>query len=550
MYTRKQQGGFTIITVLLLILMGSIIVIHSLKDNIVQERLSGNFQKKINARLLSEKGIFDAYDTFTELLTDDGGLSIAELITITNNGNITGQGSITNSGYNVAISETSSGEITITSIGERYEGEHTLSATFTLLPGGSASPFSHAVVGCEGVTLNGSGTINSYDSEIGNYSSSIAEKEGDVVTIDPGSDVVLNGHSPIYGDVQSTGGISLGGSSPVYGNLHASGDIFINQSIVDGYVWAVGGYELKGGTVKEYVRANDYGKMGWGAIIENINNYGLDILYGGANKFKDTTNNSHYAQAKYQVNPNIQPVPEHDPTAPDYDASDPATNCDPIGISSIVTVIDDGQTSLTNLSIGATQSYQLNTIEGRYTANGSSVLTPTTSTVFGNANTQIFKVADFKLASDAMMKVTGGDVILFVDGSFSMAGNTKLYIEADSSLTVIITGKFSVAGSAQIIAEQEGLTTTGQPAMSLYSSFDGVNGVKISGASDIYAAIYAPLTDVDVVGSGAVMGSIRAKYVTVSGGGGVHFDSALTNAVNGSFTTSSSRLVLKTLKYF
>jgi len=550
MYTRKHQGGFTIITVILLILMASIIVIHSLKDNIVQERLSGNFQKKINARLLSEKGIFDAYDTLTKLLTEDEGLSIAELITITNNGIITGQGTIIHSGYEVVISETSSGEITITSIGERYEGEHTLSATFTLVPGESGSPFNHAIVGCEGVTLNGSGTINSYDSAIGNYSSSIAENEGDVSTIDPDSDVVLNGHSPIYGDVKSTGGISLGGSSPVHGNLHASGDVFINQSIVDGYVWAVGGYELKGGTVKEYVRANDFAKMGWGSIIENINNYGLDILYGGNDTFKDTTNNSHYAQAKYQVNPNIEPVPEYDPSAPDYDATDPATNCDPINIASIVTAIDDGSTSLANLSIGATQSYQLNTIEGRYTANGSSVLTPTTSTVFGSENTQIFKVADFKLSSDAIMNVTGGDVILFVDGSFSMAGNSKLNIAAESSLTVIITGKFSVAGSAQIIAEQEGLTATGQPAMSLFSSFDGVNGVSITGSSDIYAAIYAPLTDVKVVGSGAIMGSVRAKNVTVSGGGGIHFDSALTNAVNGSFTSNNSRLVLKTLKYF
>ena len=42
--------------------MTSIIVLSSLRDNFIQERLTGNYQKKMNARLVSEKGIFDTHD--------------------------------------------------------------------------------------------------------------------------------------------------------------------------------------------------------------------------------------------------------------------------------------------------------------------------------------------------------------------------------------------------------------------------------------------------------------------------------------------------------
>ena len=52
----NKQHGFTLITVLILTSMASIVVLNSLRENIVQERMSGNFQKKMNSRLLAEKG--------------------------------------------------------------------------------------------------------------------------------------------------------------------------------------------------------------------------------------------------------------------------------------------------------------------------------------------------------------------------------------------------------------------------------------------------------------------------------------------------------------
>ncbi len=39
----NKQHGFTLITVLILTSMASIVVLNSLRENIVQERMSGNF---------------------------------------------------------------------------------------------------------------------------------------------------------------------------------------------------------------------------------------------------------------------------------------------------------------------------------------------------------------------------------------------------------------------------------------------------------------------------------------------------------------------------
>ncbi|MGJ8693767.1 MAG: DUF7305 domain-containing protein [Thalassotalea sp.] len=550
-FKHHKQHGFTIITVLIIAMMGSIIVMQSLKDSILQERMSGNFQKKMNARLLSEKGVFDVHDTINQLLNANPSMTIADLIAASNNGVMTGTGILAGSEYAVAISELSGGAgIELASIGEQYEGENTLRATFELIQGSGVSPFSDAVIGCEGVTLNGSGTVDSYDSSVGTYNAATAEKEGDVSTIEPNSDVTLNGHSPIYGDIQSTGEVSLGGSSPVYGNIYATGDVSINQSIVEGYVWTAGNYKMaNGGTIFEYVRANGDAEMGWSALILNQNNFGLDILYGGGDRFKDTSNNSQYGDAQYNVNPNIAPVPEYDPSDTNYDPTDPATNCDPINIANEVTSIDDGVTGLQPLSVGANQVYELTPTSGRYTANGSGVISPVSATLFGKP-VSVYKMESYTLNSNSAMNITGGDVVMYVDGDFSLSGSGVFTIEADSSLTLVVTGKFSVGGSARIIASQHGLTDTGKPALSIFSSNSDNNGVAISGSSDIYAAIYAPLTDVKVVGSGTVYGAVRAKTATVSGGGGFHFDKALRDSTNGAIGNTNSRLVLKALKYY
>ncbi|MEI8669408.1 pilus assembly PilX N-terminal domain-containing protein [Pseudoalteromonas sp. B131b] len=41
----KNTSGFTLVTVLILTSMASIVVLSTIRDSVIQERLSGNFQK-------------------------------------------------------------------------------------------------------------------------------------------------------------------------------------------------------------------------------------------------------------------------------------------------------------------------------------------------------------------------------------------------------------------------------------------------------------------------------------------------------------------------
>ncbi len=62
----------------------------------------------------------------------------------------------------------------------------------------------------------------------------------------------------------------------------------------------------------------------------------------------------------------------------------------------------------------------------------------------------------------------------------------------------------------------------------LYTSKKGVaDAVKMSGNTDMYAAIYAPLGRVNIAASGDLMGFVRGNTITVSGAAGIHYDEAL-----------------------
>ena len=119
---------------------------------------------------------------------------IAELGTIK-----TGYTELTHEGtvYVVEVDEESD-ELVLTSTGNRFEGKSEIKIRLKIIPGTSTSGYStyaDAVVGCEGVSLGGSGTVDSYNSNDGAYNSSSAGNEGDVKTIDD-----------TFGDVNLVGG--------------------------------------------------------------------------------------------------------------------------------------------------------------------------------------------------------------------------------------------------------------------------------------------------------------------------------------------------------
>ena len=542
----ESQRGFTLVVVLILSGLASILVLSSMKDNVNQERLSGNFQKKLNARLTSEQGIFDAIAETKDYLADNPAASVNDLVT--NIGDLSkSEGTdLTLKGvkYKVQLSADND-ELVLSSTGNRFEGESSLKVRLKIVPGvSSSSGFTDAIVGCDKVTLGGSGKIDSFNSSEGPYNKSKGEA-GNVSTINKnGADVILGGGSPIYGDINSTGKINTG-TSKVVGNLHANGDITLRYNVqpVSGNILTRGKYTQAGGKIGGYVRANGDVKMGEGSSISNNKEPNLpDILYGGKGNFIPA-NLKKYDTEYFNRNPNVPEVKSSDETAPNYDPTDPTTNCDFLNITSEINKIDDGNNNLKAFkTLGWTTSYTMLPNKLYKNSNpGTSLISSVNANVFG-MTTEVLKVRGFKVTNDTV--VVKGDVTLFVDGNFEMTGNPKISIQAGSSLTLIITGKVNIPSSAKIIAKKQGLTQSGLPAFRIFSSYKGAGaGIKISGAGDLYAQIYAPLSDINIAASGNIYGAVRGKTITITGDAGIHYDAALGTANQG--TSSSQQAALQ-----
>lgn len=561
----KKQRGFTLVKVMLLSTMASVVVFGGLQDTIVQERLTGNFQKDLNARLLAEKGVFESAQVLKESISENEHITIEELLTV--HRELSGVGIIDkqDAKFKALLSNPSDNIIEISSHGFRYghndqnynyEANSYLVAQFEYTPSVSESPFSNAVTGCKGVNLTGSGLVDSYDSSKGSYEDTKADN-GNVNTVVGDSDVVINGHSPIRGDVKASGVVYLKGSSPVIGDVHSNTGVDISSGggiRVKGNVLSRGFVMHRGGNIEGYVRARGDVTMNWGSDILNTRVPGeLDIRYGGAGTFPTGSsfeqNGVPYSDELYQFDPTqeevVAPVDVYDPSNPDYDPENPDKECDPLALPLNMSNVMGDTRDYSDFIIGAQQAYTFTPQQGYFTKNRQGALPwlskeheiyifDKTKQVHGYDNIEseyAFGMKNFSLGSDGHITIdagpNGGDVIWLIDGDFTMSGNSRLTIKKDSTLTVFVTGKVSLGASAKVISEKEGLAKTGHIVLSIYSSYSQADGVVIKGATDMYAAIYSPLTSIQLSGSGQLFGSVRGAVINSSGGSGVHFDEVI-----------------------
>ncbi|MBB1301713.1 hypothetical protein H5162_11920 [Pseudoalteromonas sp. SR41-8] len=583
----KKQSGFTLVTVLILTSMASIVVLNSLRENIIQERMSGNFQKKINSRLLAEKGVFEEAKLLQQAFSDDKTLDIDGLIAAT--GTASGRGLIgEDATYNASISKNAAGELEIISLGERYGGDaqSNLVARFGFTPGKGGSVFENAIVGCEGVSLSASGRIDSYDSSKGDYDPDKAEAGAVIGTVYKDKDVTLSGASTIWGSVHATGSITFSGSSPITGTLRANNHITIDSNFtvstdpvlpdgfpldtaVGGDVLSAGGVTWKQGKILGVVRANkdlNFPNNSASTVLENRNNDGLDVLYGGKLNAKDLAPHLEqggipYSDPRYNVSPNVELVPFQDPD--NFTAGQ--TQCDSINITTVVDglvdpsaeniIVKHGSSTLVSDKPETRVIYELtpeiaqSKIENqgdyvweKWLGARPATLNYTLNTIENVVDVKVLKAGNFSL-NNGILKVAGGDVTLIVNGHFMMEGASEIHIAQGSSLSLYVNGKVKLKASPGSITMKHGLTKTGKPVFSIYSSNEQANGIDIDADANLYAAIYAPKTDVKVVANGGFSGSIRGKTVSASGKGGIHHDSNLANISSGGGSASDGKLV-------
>ncbi|HHQ4636160.1 hypothetical protein ACK37B_02385 [Aeromonas veronii] len=514
----QGQRGAVLLVVLVVSLLSSLLVFTSIQENQLQTRLSGNFHKKINAQLSAEQGMNESYRALHQALGAEPRIEWAQLVQKVPS---KGEGAMAGSRFSIEQLDASAGsKLALQSHGHFLEGNASLNALFALKREPGNLIFQDSVVACEGLSLSGSGFIDSYDSRKGAYKESVSGtlnqgQNAKVATVSDKANVVLAGHSPIWGDVRATGSVTLNGSSPVAGNVLAGGDITISPSDgvvrVEGSVNGSGNFALQGGHIAGAVAINGDVSMGHGTSIASDK-----LNYGGKGAFLDAKHQK-YLDPQYRTHPKLPPVA--------------GQVCDPLNVAALPKSFPPATLPINGpLTLGATQQMVLTTDPSTGSVTSSNqhkpeLPLPGKGELFGKEQT-IYQLDSLNMGADASLTIKG-DVVLLIDKDFTMTGSNQLTVSEGSSLTLIVSGKVDLGAGAEVTAAKQGLTAGGTPAISIYSAYNGKDGVKLSGNTPLYAALYAPLTEMKISGSGGLYGAVRAKHLTESGAGGVHYDEAL-----------------------
>lgn len=637
MHTRSLKGsqqGFTLVTVLIMSMMAGVLVLNSLKDNAAQERLSGNFQKKMNARLVAEKGVFDTYNYLNGQLAANPNQSLEQLIAaMQTSGSATG---IANMSYQLTANiTTGSNQLSLQSDGFRFDGETKLKANFELVSASSqsSSAFGGGIIGCDGVTISGSGKIDSYDSSQGDYATTLPSGNKNintdvtVRTLNDNDKIILSGTGNIDGNLIAIGSVEFNSSAHIAGNVFSNGAIdMFNNSTIGGNATAYGYFNQQNGSVAGNIHTNRYVNLRQTQVDGNIttggyvyalgNTIGGDILAAGnidlrqvnvngvaqtyanyaqyegsvfgvrakqgvtlSSTYSQIRNNnlvyagngdfakewsgapdSAYLNPPYKVQapePILQQVALVEKLPVDdgvLDPNDPNDiTCDPLDIENAVLTLDafaDNAQDLEVRDIGSAATvYTLSNTEADYnywpSASSKPAAIPATNARFLGKTQSILMYDNVNIKGNIAVKA-GHNAVMYVKGNFSLSGASTLTIPDDSSLTLIVKGALIIGSGSTINTPAKGLTKNGIPVFSIFSSYSGTGVDILGGVEQIYAAIYAPLSDVHIASAVDFKGSVLGKKVEVSGAGGIHYDEALGLAKVGNVSTNSpASLVFK-----
>jgi hypothetical protein len=489
-----DRPGFALPLVLFLILFGSLAAMAAASGALRQAVGSGGLNASIHAIHAAESGaalIVNGYATGTYAWPQADGEYESDSITVVNPDlpiGAPGQPSGTAGRWWVERLDFQGNILTMRLVGTdiRQRAVRRLQVLYDRGGTQPVLPFDAAVIGCSGVTLGGSGAVDSYDSDDGPYRWWNAGDLGDVATLD--GDVFLPGATSISGNLHVGGSITYTGSAGVSGMVQATEDVDFNGNprCPSNLVQAGGDIDTPGG---------------WWC--------------SGSRHFLE----------------------------PDADVSPPGGACDPLDVTEFVDGQLDGlRDAATSWDSGDFRGWRPDPVEIDQSTNfDDGFRTGAGNTVnFGSGTIDHLLVdGDFIMGGGTDVRFQAPDagenglVRVFIDGDLRLGGGSDLIIEAGAAVEIYVTGDTDIGGGLTNLNEDPTITVLQDgdtfilPSFVIYSSYDGANGVDIGGNTQLFASVYAPLTDVDVQGSGGLYGSVKGGTIDITGAGGIHYDEAL-----------------------
>jgi hypothetical protein len=566
----KQQQGAALVIVMALLSGALMLGMSGMQSALIDERLAGNYRASVQAQMTAEstlatltnmgnKELYSILDRalngefeeplrgkeVEELLGKEGLEAFFRQLFPNNYEDLTEEEKedIRNAlieNFVLEFERLEDNQIAITAkddgLRRSAQGQARLVYAYT---SGSPAPFQYPIVGCEGVTSDGGSTISSYRSSDGDWDEQpgrFAEQDIPLIrTTADNANVVLGGSEQVHGGIEALGSVTLNGSSQVFGsimanqtiNLNAGGGrvrgdteslsdiIFGSSSRVDGIVRAMGN-----------VRFNN-----WAASVGEGIYAGGDIL-SNRNPPSDHIDSDNRGNFSPRSNVSLSRVEEQP-----CDTVDFAGN----SLSEEINRYQETLTSLGDITVGAYPN-----VEWRFTPQQMerydqtwnvnrwvNHASPELNTLFGE-QAAIYRTGNLTLTSSPSLRVSGGDVVVVVDGDFTMSGGGPgLIIDSDSSLTVFVAGRTDF-GSVLNMPESNSVNSNGEPTFSLFSGYEGSDtGVSFSSSNRVVANVYAPYADISVNSGAGFFGSVKGRNVSVSGSGNIVYDELLGGAFGG-----------------
>jgi len=538
MSVASKNKGFVAISVLLITTVSTILAVSAIQENRLQERISGNQIKEVNARSKAEQGIFDSYEYIQTQQAN--GFSAASISALLSSQSVSDKYALS------ADFNATENSILITSEGQ-YQGakaylraEVVVVDEVTVVNEGTGSS---GVIACDSISLTAGGVIDSFDSSQGIYSNSTATSNANVMSIN--GDMNISGGVNLKGDLTVNGNITQSGSATLGGDVAASGNITLAQATVEGNVSSGGNISLTGGTIGDSSVADS----------GNVSSVGTLTLANGSESTVSATGTGTVNANGGLITPSWFGQSHFDNFSTDISesgASAPtmaSNECDQLDIANAFPTIDADDTSdLLNDSPSGNVTLTINDTVATGFNDGSALspLTGQTSTLWdGNESVYVFE--DMNL-NNTMITIEG-DITIMVTGDLTTSGGNSGFQFNDgdttSSLTLLVEGQVNIGSSGQLFADATIDSSSQESPLTIYSSFDssgsndGVNAILLNGNTEMYAQVYAPLGDVEFAASGEMMGSLEGKNIKISGSGDIHYDEALPD-IGGSSTDTST----------
>lgn len=171
-----------------------------------------------------------------------------------------------------------------------------------------------------------------------------------------------------------------------------------------------------------------------------------------------------------------------------------------------------------------------------------SITTPGSGTLNGTNYSHLFTAGNYELANlnigNNPMAVSGNVVIYCTftgNNIVNVSGSGFIYISPGSSLTIYSAGNISISGS--------GVVNGNQSASDCFIyGLPTCTTAVYSGSSVFYGVVDTPEAAFTFSGGAGAAGSFTANTVTISGSGGVHYDTSLGGNGQGYVITSWNEL--------